>query len=105
MTEEEKKESPAADQPIPWVSVPDGVEDVYANYVQLNWTLYDVRMRFGQIIPHPQDPPERARWAVLESVAVAVPWGQAKLLRDLLSQVIQKYEEINGPIVIPKLPT
>jgi len=95
------QEIPAA---FSWIPAKEGVEEVYANFHHINWTLYDVRIRFGQIIPHPDAPPENAPWAIMEYAAVTVPWGQAKVLRDLLNESINRYEAANGEIAVPKLP-
>ena len=92
-------------KPFMWVMPEDGMCDVYSNFLHLNWTLYDVRIRFGQIIPHPEQQPDAAVWAINEQAAVTVPWGQAKLLRDMLNDAVQKYETANGEITVPKLPT
>jgi|SRR6266446_3506323 len=101
-------ENPTSETPITpfsWIEPEDGICDVYSNFVHLNWTLYDVRIRFGQIVAHPEQPPEKAVWAINEWAAVTIPWGQAKALRDMLNETIQKYEAINGEITVPTLPT
>jgi Protein of unknown function (DUF3467) len=85
----------------------DGVFEAYSNVVNMNWTLYDVRLRFAELIQVPDE--DRPTWEnqhgiVLERVAVTMPWHQAKLLRDMLDGVIKNYEEINGEIKTVKLP-
>jgi len=89
----------------------DGIFDAYANVVNMNWTLYDVRLRFAELMQVPNE--ESPTWKnqhgiVLERVAVTLPWHQAKLLRNLLDGVIKNYEQINGelkPINLPDPPS
>ena len=92
---------------IPLEEPENGVFETYANVVNMNWTLYDIRIRFGELIQVPDD--DRPTWEnqhgiVLERVAVTIPWHQAKSLRDMLDGVIKNYEEINGELKPIKLP-
>jgi len=85
----------------------EGVYYAYANIVNLNWTLTDLRIRFGELLQviDEQNPTWAAqRGVVLERVSVTIPWIQAKRLRDMLDGVIRNYEEINGELVQAKLP-
>src|SRR5713101_5673363 len=109
MADEQSKPTPEtstgkAAPSIPWIEPEEGICEVYSNFHHLNWTLYDVRIRFAQITPNPEQPPEAAGWAISEQAAVTMPWGQAKLLRDMLTEAIQRYEKLNGEITTPKLP-
>ena len=59
----------------------------HKNVVNGNWTLYDIRIRFSELIQVADD--ERPTWEnqhgiLLERVAVTMSWHQAKHLRDLL---------------------
>ena len=83
------------------------VFETYANVVNMNWTLTDVRLRFSQLIQVPDD--DRPNWenqhnVVLERAAISVPWIQAKILHDMLAGVIRNYEELNGELKVAKLP-
>jgi hypothetical protein len=92
---------------IPIEAPEDGVFDTYSNVVNLNWTLYDVRIRFGELLQVPNDESptwDNQRGILLERVAVTMPWQQAKYLRDILDGVIRNYEEINGELKPIKLP-
>src|SRR5262245_10051220 len=85
-----------------------GSADVYANVVNLNWTLYDVRIRFAELIQEPIDT-ENPTWGaltgvILERAQVTIPWHQAKLLQQMLADLVQKYEEANGELKAIKLP-
>src|SRR5713226_8225028 len=86
---------------IPLQEPEDGVFETYANVVNMNWTLTDVRLRFGELIQVPDD--DRPTWEnqhgiLLERAAVTIPWFQAKILRDLLDGVLKNYETINGEL-------
>jgi hypothetical protein len=92
---------------IPLEEPEDGVFEAYANVVNMNWTLYDIRIRFSELIQVPDE--DRPTWEnqhgiVLERAAVTIPWHQAKHLRNMLDGVIKNYEEINGELKPIKLP-
>jgi hypothetical protein len=92
---------------IPIEEPEDGVFMDYANTVNLDWTLYDVRIRFGELMQVLNE--DNPSWVnqhgvVLEKAAIRIPWHQAKNLCLLLSGVIRNYEEINGELKQIKLP-
>jgi hypothetical protein len=92
---------------IPLEQPEDGVFEAYANVVNMNWTLYDVRIRFAELIQVPDE--ERPTWEnshgiLLERAAITLPWHQAKTLRNILESIIRNYEEINGELKPIKLP-
>jgi hypothetical protein len=110
MSQEESKpksdESTSTEQTAwEWMVPEDGVYEAYSNFVYVNWTPLDVRIRFAQIIPEVGKPPQAGRWVIEESVAMTLAWGHAKFLRDTLNDVIQRYEKANGEIITPKMPT
>jgi hypothetical protein len=79
----------------------DGIFETYANVVNMNWTLYDVRLRFAELIQVPDE--DRPNWenqhgVVMERAAITLPWHQAKNLRNLLDGLIKNYEEVNGEL-------
>ena len=58
-------------QSIEWIMAEKGVAEVYTNFVHSNWSLYDVRLRLGQLIPDPKiTDPMATRWVVEEHAAV-----------------------------------
>jgi hypothetical protein len=87
---------------------PDGgIFAAYSNVVNMDWTLFDLRLRFGELMQVGDD--ESPSWQnqhgiVLEHAAIRIPWQQAKVLRDMLVGVIKNYEEINGELKQIKLP-
>jgi len=92
---------------IPLEQPEDGIFEAYSNVVNMNWTLYDVRIRFAELLQVPDE--DRPNWenqhgVLLERVAVTIPWHQAKFLRDLLDGVIKNYEAINGELKQVRLP-
>jgi hypothetical protein len=92
---------------IPLEEPEDGVFRAYANVVNMNWTLTDVRIRFAELIQVPdEDHPnwENQHGILLERAAVTIPWHQAKSLRDMLDGIVKNYEEINGELKPLKLP-
>ncbi len=92
---------------IPLEEPEDGIFEGYSNVVNMNWTLYDVRIRFAELIQVTDD--DRPTWenqhgVVLERAAITIPWHQAKALRNMLDGVIKNYEELNGELKDIKLP-
>jgi hypothetical protein len=84
-----------------------GVLEAYSNVINMNWTLYDVRLRFSELIQvGDADRPtwENQHGILLERAAVTMPWHQAKYLRDMLDGVIKNFEALNGELKPIKLP-
>lgn len=82
-----------------------GVSEFHANYIDLTWTLYDLRICVCSIIPARElGSSSEEMFVAKQDAAVTMSWHQAKHLRNLLSQVIEGYEQKNGelkPIDIP----
>jgi len=93
---------------FPAMESPDGVVSIYANVSILNWTMTDVRIRFGeliQIVAEDIAEPWGARRPIVEErVGVTIPWTQAKYLRNQLDELINSYELLNPEIVSIKIP-
>jgi hypothetical protein len=81
---------------IPWIQPEDGICEVYANVVHVNWSAYDVRIRLGRLVT--VESATGAKWAVNEEAGVSMAYGQAKYLRNLLHGIIKDYEAKNGEI-------
>jgi hypothetical protein len=101
---EETKPKPGYQLPQPvatYIEAPD-VCEVYSNSLNINWSLFDVRIRFAQIKPivgqaeTPGKPPERK---IEDKAAVVLAWAQAKNLRDMLTEAVKRYETVNGEIL------
>lgn len=79
--------------------------EIYSNLFDLSWTTHDVRIHFGQITPVNEDVTHtQTEWGVDERGAATISWSQAKALRDTLTQAIERYEAVNGPITEPTIP-
>lgn len=80
---------------------PGGVAQVYSNSIDVNWTAYDVNMRFN----HNQRLPDSQPTNRLEHRAtVTVAWPEAKELYRVLGGILARYEAANGEIKPPKVP-
>ena len=99
-----------ADENTPIEQPEEGIFMDYANVVNLDWTLYDLRIRFGELMQVLDD--DAPSWGnqhgvVLEKAAIRIPWHQAKVLAGLLTRVVESYERVNGelkPIQLPPAP-
>ena len=112
-TDEEKRKAQATDAKgvdpatTPLEEPEDGIFSAYSNLINLDWTLYDLRIRFGELmqVPNDEDPTwKNQRGIVLERVAVRIPWHQAKWLRDMLDGIVKNYEILNGELKQLQLP-
>jgi len=79
--------------------VPDpdsGLFTTYANHVQLGFTLFDVRLLFGEIVGL-----EANKITVEQRAHVTLSWLQAKLLLVILHKALADHESRNGEIKLP----
>jgi hypothetical protein len=93
--------------PIHWVESQDGVFEVYANMVNITWTLDDLRIRVAQLIPSPESRTPGDKYVPLaeERAAVTMTWRNAKIFCQHLTSVIESFEKANWPIKVDvKLP-
>ena len=90
---------------LKFVPSPDGVAQIYTNYVDVSWTQFDVRVRLAQVIPWPPTDPAGKGWVAEERAAVTFAWPHAKLIASILNEVVKTYEGINGEILVPALPS
>jgi hypothetical protein len=93
----------------PLVQSEDGVFEAYANVINFNWTLTDVRIRFGELV-YESTKNVPATWkdqetAIMERAAITVPWQQVKYLAVTLGTLLKNYEDLNGEIKQTKLPS
>jgi hypothetical protein len=98
--EEEQKN---AEQPVTfrWVKTKDNIPEIYSNYLQVSWTLFDVRIVLGQLVP---SNPVSREFVVDERGTVTMAWPEVKVLREVLTNLVAKYEQTNGEIKPLKLP-
>jgi hypothetical protein len=96
---DDKTEAGKTPLPHMWIKSAEGVAEVYANEVNLMWTLEDVRVRVGQLINSPETSNPLVFTPVVEErAAVTFPWRSAKLFNMQLAKLIERYESANGPI-------
>jgi hypothetical protein len=84
----------------------EGVFATYSNVVNMDWTLYDVRLRFAELVQVVND--DLPTWnnqhsIMLEKAFITLPWHQAKNLRNMLNTVVSNYEDVNGELKPIKL--
>ncbi|MGC2698014.1 MAG: DUF3467 domain-containing protein [Candidatus Angelobacter sp.] len=105
---EEEKQQPQHDNPPSeraWRIAEEGRPEIYSNIYYLHWSLVDVRIRFGQMVPDSSKSPESSGWYVQEMAAVTVAWAQAKAMAEQLADIVKKYEAVNGeikPLIMPQ---
>jgi hypothetical protein len=93
--------------PPPFVPAPNGITEIYCNYYNINWSLFDVRIRLAQLIPTADANTAGAgpiKHVAQERAALTMAWPEAKLLRDALSDAVEKYERVNGELKALKMP-
>jgi len=75
-----------------------GAPSVFSDYIHCFWNGLDVSIRFGKFFqPVAELEPNEKNW-IEERAIVTVPWGTAKILRNLLDTVITRYERVHGEI-------
>lgn len=76
------------------MEVAQGVEPIYANMVRIAQAPADLVLDFGHILP--------AETKGMINARIVMSPISAKMLLIALAENIKKYEEMNGPIAIPK---
>jgi len=93
--EQFNSESSKTENGFEWVPSPNGLFEMYCNYTQTSWTLYDIRVSLGQIKPLRT---ESRKFVAEERAAITISWPQAKQLMISLAQLVHSYEQTNGEI-------
>jgi hypothetical protein len=93
MAEEQKQAGPQSK--FEWIKTKE-VPEIYGNYVNVSWSLFDVRFVVGQLVP--TGPNLTSEFFAEQRAAVTVAWPEAKVLRDLLIDLVARYEKVNGEI-------
>lgn len=84
-----------------WVRSKENVPEIYGNMVNPSWTLVDVRFRIGQLVPVGTG---NSEFVSQEQAAITVAWPYVKVLRNILTELVDSYERANGeikPIILP----
>jgi len=87
---------------FPFVKPDEGIFQIYSNYVDAAWTLFDVTIRFAQIVPLPPSGPE-PHFEAEENARVTLAWPEAKILANMMTDLVKRFEETNGEIKPLKL--
>lgn len=95
--------SEAEKQQFQWIDPKEPVPEIYTNYVHVSWSLFDVRFQLGQLVPVGAELNEGFR--IEKRGAVTIAWPEAKSLRDMLIDLVSRYEQANGEIKPLKLPS
>lgn len=74
------------------------IPEFYANYIGVHWTGMDVRFRFGQAVPITEQQGDTTKFGVEERVGVTLSWFEVKMLRDMTTDLVRRYEAVNGEI-------
>jgi hypothetical protein len=91
---------------IPLEEPEGGVFETYANFVDADWTLTDVSLRFLQLmhVSGEKSPTNLNREPILvERAHITVPWWQAKIIAQMLNNLVRSYESANGELKKPEL--
>jgi hypothetical protein len=91
---------------LPLEEPEDGVYETYANMVEADWTLTEVRLRFLHLlhVTSGDKPTNQNREAILlERACISLPWWQAKVMKEMLDGLIRSYESVNGELQKPML--
>lgn len=91
------------DAEFKWIKPATPTRQVYTNYVHISWSLFDVRILLGQIVP--SEPGITQGFSVEEQGAVTLAWPAVKGMRDQLIALVKSYEEANGEIKPLKIPS
>jgi hypothetical protein len=87
-----------------WVKSDSPIPEIYTNFIHASWSLYDVRVLFGQLKPKFGNDPT---FVVEERGAVTISWPHFKEVSKLMHQMVESYEAANGeikPISLPAAP-
>lgn len=84
--------------------LPDSLHcEIYTNFVDIGWGPADVYLRLCHLVLATQAAP--VRFVVEVRASVNMAWAEAKLLRDMLTDAIERYEMANGELKWPQLAT
>ena len=87
-------------QEIPPVKIiteepPGGTQYFHTDYIDMHWSLFDVKIRFGELVKHHAPTKGSVLW---DRAVITMSWGEAKYLASVLQGAVERYEKVNGPI-------
>ena len=79
---------------------PEGAPNIYANLSHLSWSGMDITVKLYQLVQRNRDIPGEIDKPnqVLQVAAVTFSWASAKAFHNVLTDVLQRYEKVYGPI-------
>ncbi len=80
-----------------WSEAKNNAAELYTNLIHLTWTLYDIRLVLGQL-KSARPGSDNSGFFVEQQGSVTMSWSQAKVLRDMLTDQVARYEKVNGEI-------
>src|SRR5580700_10291643 len=98
----EDKQPTTENRKFPFVKPDEGIFQVYSNYIDAAWTLFDVTIRFAQIVPLPVSGSE-PNFEAEENARVTLAWPEVKILANMMTDLVKRFEEANGEIKPLKL--
>ncbi|MGO9261489.1 MAG: DUF3467 domain-containing protein [Bryobacteraceae bacterium] len=83
--------------PQPEIVVADAADvfRTYSNHINIMWNSFDVRLNFGDSTVMPG---ADGKVHVQTKAVITVSWTEAKQIAEILAQVIERFEKVNGPI-------
>lgn len=87
---------------FPFVKPDEGIFQGYSNYIDAAWTLFDVTIRFAQIVPLPPSG-GKLKFEAEENARITIAWPEAKILANMMTDLVKRFEETNGEIKPLKL--
>ena len=93
----EPEATPKPQKKVEYRVPPEGICRVYSNNIQLASTSFDVRVVFGQVGEVSDE-----KVTVDQLAQVTLSWAEAKILGEFLTANIKAFEDLNGPIRLPK---
>ena len=99
------KAKQSAEPKYEFIQPRDGIHNIYANHVNAMWTAHDVRITFGELVKLTESVSKSPRvFTVEDRVAVTMAWTEAKLMNNMLSEILASFESKNGEIKLPVVP-
>jgi len=78
----------------------EGINEYYANHIQVFWSGVDVTLIFGELT-HSSENLTNNILEIENRAKVTVSWSVAKLIAASLSEAVSKYEAKNGEVKLP----
>ena len=96
-------------KPLPEVIVteqPGGVYRTYSNNLDISWNVHDLRLEFNDFsrVPPEYGTTNIPKNRIERRASITLAWTQAKALHTVLTEVLARFEKVNGEIKFVELP-